>query len=181
MKRKKIDPIKLRELLKSGKSAKEAAEYFEVSQAAVSLARRRIDTNVLRLSNLEAAGRILSNELDAAEQMKKISEVNNKVLNLLLRWFEGDDEARKILEGQRSLKRSTFKDPTELLLKVSNQLQGQVELQFKILQGLYDAQQIATFQEEVLSAIQEESPDAKRRIIQRLKEKNALRSSAVGS
>jgi len=162
MDRKKIDTVKLRQMLRDGQTAKEAAEYFAVSESAISQARKRLDTDVIRLGNLEAAHKILSHELSAADQLKKVSEVNNRVLDLLLKWFEGDDEARRALEEQHSLKGVHYKDLTELLLRVSNQLQGQVELQFKLLMSLYDAEQVASFQEEILQVINEVEPDAKK-------------------
>ena len=180
MDRKIIDPVKLRQMIRNGQSGKEAAEYFGVSESAISQARKRLDTDVIRLGNLEAAHHILSQELGAAAQLQKVAEVNNRVLDLLLAWFEGDDKARQLLESQHSLKGVHYKDPTELLLRVSRQLQSQVELQFKLLMGLYDAEQVARFQEEVLRVIDEVDPDAKKRILKRLQEKRAVRSVIQG-
>jgi hypothetical protein len=57
------------------------------------------------------------------------------------------------------------------------EIRGQLNLQLDIFKTMYDMAAVAEFQKEVLTAIGEEAPDVRDRIIQRLKESRALRQS----
>jgi hypothetical protein len=56
------------------------------------------------------------------------------------------------------------------------EIRGQLKLQLEIFQTLYDLKAVEEFQNEVLTAIGEESPDVRERIIQRLRERRAVRA-----
>jgi hypothetical protein len=116
--------------------------------------------------------------------LQKINENANELLDLLMRWNKGDDEALQILEGQvRKVKvRGTeeeiteykFKDPRELALKAMAEIRAQLNLQLEIFKTLYDYKAVAEFQREVLTAIREVAPDVRNRIIQNLKKAGAI-------
>ena len=57
------------------------------------------------------------------------------------------------------------------------EIRGQLNLQLDIFKTLYDVEAIAEFQKEVLTAIEEVSPDVRNTIIRRLKERKALRGT----
>lgn len=169
----KIDRIKLNQMLRSGKSPKEVAQFFGVSEAAVSKARKELNVAIVKNVALESAHKVVDKQLDTINQLKKINESANEILDLLMRWSRGDEDALQTLESQGQGKR----DPRELALKAMQEIRGQLSLQLEIFRTLYDVQAIAEFQKEVLNAIGEVSPDVRDRIIQKLKEGRSLRSS----
>jgi len=187
----KIDKIKLNRLLTSGKSQKEAAQVFGVTEGAISKAVKGLNIAVIKNVALENAHKVVDKNLNAVQQLQKINDYANELLDLLMRWNRGDREALQILESQvRKVKRGSkegseevleyrFKDPRELALKAMAEIRGQLSLQLDIFKTLYDVEAIAQFQREVLEAIGEVNPDVRARIITRLKEGGALRPSAT--
>ena len=183
----KIDRVKLNQMLRAGKSPKQVAEHFGVSQAAICKARKGLNVAVVKNVVLENAHTVVQSHLDTIGQLQKINQNANELLDLLMRWNRGDSEALQILESQvRKVKvkgseeevaEYKFKDPRELALKAMQEIRGQLGLQLDIFKTLYDVQAVAEFQKEVLSAIGEVSPDVRDRVIKRLKEGKALRRS----
>jgi hypothetical protein len=132
---------------------------------------------------------VVDKNLNAVDQLSKINGYANELLDLLMRWNRGDDEALQILESQvKRVRRGTkkdaeevleyrFKDPRELALKAMAEIRGQLSLQLDIFKTLYDVEAIAEFQKEVLEAIAEVNRDVRDKIVQRLKQRRALRGS----
>lgn len=187
----KIDKIKLSQMLRSGKTGNECAQYFGVTKGAISQARKELRIAIVKNVALESAPAIVEKNLNAVEQLQKINGYANELLDLLMRWNRGDEAALQILEGQvRKVNIGTrkdpewieeykMKDPRELALKAMAEIRGQLGLQLDIFKTLYDIQAVADFQKEVLTAIGEVSPDVRDRIISRLKEGRALRQSVA--
>lgn len=183
----KIDKVKLHKLLSNGKSQKEAAQLMGVTESAISKVVKGLNIAVVKNVALENAHKVVHSNLNTLEQLQKINRDANELLDLLMRWGRGDAEALQILESSaRKIKiRGTeeeiteyrFKDPRELALRCMAEIRGQLNLQLDIFKTLYDVEAIADFQREVLSAIAEVSPDVRNTIIQRLKERKALRGS----
>jgi hypothetical protein len=111
--------------------------------------------------------------LDAVDQLKRINEHANDLLETLMRYHRGDEEAVRLLDS------SNVKDPRELALKAMGEIRNQLRLQLEIFKCLCDPKAVQEFQEKVLTAIGEASPDVKDKILFRLNEKQALRR-AVG-
>lgn len=189
MPKKKIDRVKLSQLLRQGKTQRQVAQYFGVTEGAISKAKKELNINVVKSVALESAHKVVDKNLDAVAQLQKINKDANELLEVLMRWNRGEDEALHILETQvrkvrigkgenaEIVKRYRFKDPRELALKAMAEIRGQLNLQLDIFKTLYDMEAVAEFQKEVLTAIGEEKPDVRDRIIQRLKEGRALRQS----
>jgi predicted transcriptional regulator len=185
----KIDKVKLSALLRAGKSQKEIAQLFGVSEGAVSKAKKELNISVVKNVALESAHKVVDKNLNAVDQLSKINGYANELLDLLMRWNRGDDEALQILESQvKRVRRGTkkdaeevleyrFKDPRELALKAMAEIRGQLSLQLDIFKTLYDVEAIAEFQKEVLEAIAEVNRDVRDKIVQRLKQRRALRGS----
>jgi len=183
----KIDKVKLHRMLSSGKSQKEAAQAFGVSSGAISKVVKNLNIGVVKNVALETAHKVMGKNLNTLEQLQKINHDANELLDLLMRWNKGDSEALQILESQvrkvkvkgseEEITEYRFKDPRELALRCMAEIRGQLNLQLDIFKTLYDVEAIAEFQKEVLSAIEEVSPDVRHTIIQRLKERKALRGS----
>jgi hypothetical protein len=174
-------------MLVEGKLQREIAQYFGVTDGAISKAKNELKVAVVKNVALESAHKVVDKHLDTIGQLQKINENANELLDLLMRWNRGEEEALQILESQvRKVKikgseeevtEYRFKDPRELALKAMQEIRGQLNLQLDIFRTLYDVQAVAEFQKEVLTAIGEVSPDVRDRIIQKLKESRALRQS----
>jgi hypothetical protein len=183
----KIDKVKLHRMLSSGKSQKEAAQVFGVTDGAISKVAKNLNIGVVKNIALESAHKVVEKNLNTLAQLQKINVYANDLLDLLMRWNKGDAEALQILESQvrrvkikgseEEVTEYRFKDPRELALRCMAEIRGQLNLQLDIFRTLYDVEAIAEFQKEVLSAIEEVSPDVRHTIIQRLKERKALRGS----
>jgi predicted transcriptional regulator len=184
----KIDRVKLNQLLTAGKSQREVAQVFGVTEGAISKAKKELNISVVKNVSLERAHQVVEKNLNTVEQLQKINGYANELLDLLMRWNRGDKEALQILESQvRKVKvrgskeeevtEYRFKDPRELALKAMAEIRGQLSLQLDVFKALHDIQAIAEFQKEVLTIIGEVSPDVRDSIISRLKEGRAIRQS----
>jgi len=182
---KKVNDTKLIRLVDEGKSQAEIARTLGVSRQAVSkrlIELRGRTTKVIAAKKVE---QVVDRKLDAMEQLQKINEDANEILDLLMRWGRGDDEALQILEAQKTVKvgkdeepviEYKLKDPRDLVLKAMAEIRGQLRLQLEIFATLYDMKAVQEFQQEVLSAIGEASPEVRNAIISKLNERRSLRS-----
>jgi len=133
--------------------------------------------------------KIAACEINVVDQLHKINLAANELLDILLRWNRGDDEALQILESQvrkvrtgkgekaEEITEYRFRDPRELAFKAMQEIHGQLKLQLEIFQTLYSMQAVRQFETEVLEIIGSVSPEARDEIIHRLIEKNGLRSN----
>jgi len=182
-----VDKVKLSQMLRNGASQRECAKHFNVSPGRISQIRKELNISVIKNVTLENAGRIVDKNLNAVDQLQKINGYANELLDLLMRWGRGEDEALQILESQvryvkvngeeEPVKEFKMKDPRELALKAMAEIRGQLKLQLEIFQTLYDMKAVEEFQEEVLTAIGEASSDVRNRIIDKLTQRRAIRST----
>ena len=183
----KIDRVKLDQMIREGKPQRVIAQFFKVTDGAISKAKNELKVAVVKNVALESAHKVVGKHLDTLSQLQKINEHANELLDLLMRWNRGDSEALQILESQvrkvkirgseEEIKEYRFKDPRELALKAMQEIRGQLSLQLDIFKTLYDVQAVAEFQREVLEAIAEVEPNVRDKIIGRLKASRALRKS----
>jgi hypothetical protein len=176
---KKINVVKLNQMLRAGKSVRECASFFKVSSSAISQAKKNLNVAVVKNVALENAHRVVDKSLNAIDQLQKINGYANDLLDLLMRSSSGDGSALETLESKITDKKQDaefkFKDRSEIALKAMSEIRGQLKLQLDIFQTLYDMKAVQEFQKEVLTAIGEESADVRDRIIKRLCEKQAVR------
>ncbi len=150
----KIDKIKLSQLLRSGKTARECAKVLSVTEGAVSQARKELNIAVVKSVALEDAHRVVDKNLNTIDQLL---DINRKANTLLEQAIKAKDH--------------------DTTLKAMREIRGQLELQLEIFKTLYDLEAVADFQREVLTTIGEVDKDVRDRIIQGLKEGKALRRS----
>ena len=150
----KIDKVKLSQLLRSGKSGKDCAKVFGVTEGAISQARKNLNIAVVKSVALETAHQVVEKNLNAVDQLLNINRKANTLLELAIQAKDHDTT-----------------------LKAMREIRGQLELQLDIFKTLYDVQAVADFQREVLTAIGEVDPGVRNLIINRLKEGRALRQS----
>jgi len=185
----KISNLELEQLVSKGLGVSEIARKVGVSKGTVSKRLKALNVAINQNVTLHHAGEIVEKKLDAIAQLQKINDYANELLDLLMRWNRGDDEALQILETQvRKVKigkgkdaeevtEFRFKDPRELALKAMAEIRGQLNLQLEIFKALYDMAAVAEFQREVLTAIGEVSPDVRERIVHNLQKARAIRST----
>ena len=185
----KIDRVKLNQLLKSGKSQREVAQFFGVTEGAISKAKKELNVAVVKNVALESAHRVVDQNLNAVEQLQEINEHANWLLDHIMKWIKGDETAIQVLEknarmvnvGTREqpnyVEEYKFKDPHEIALKAMAEIRGQLKLQLEIFQTLYDMKAVQEFQQEVLTAIGEASTEIRDAIISNLNKKRAIRST----
>jgi hypothetical protein len=128
-------------------------------------------------------------KIDALEQLHKINSYANELLDLLMRWNRGDEEAIQILESQvrkvkvgsgedvEWIKEYKFKDPRELALRAMAEIRGQLSLQLEIFQALFSLQAAEEFQNTVLEVIREVEPSVRDKIIHRLNQRRTIRQA----
>jgi len=183
----KVDIRKLSQMLRSGKSVKQCAKFFEVTPGAISQHKKNLNIAVVKNVALENAHRVVDKNLNAVDQLQKINGHANELLDLCMKWINGNDEALQVLESQVRTVRVgkdkvpvseyKFKDPREIALKAMSEIRGQLRLQLDIFQSLYDMKAVEQFQQEVLSAIGEVSPDVRKQIVSKLNQRRTLRRS----
>ena len=149
-----IDKLKLSQLLRSGKSGKDCAKVFGVTEGAISQARKELNIAVVKSVALETAHQVVDRNLNAVDQLLNINRKANTLLELAIQAEDHDTT-----------------------LKAMREIRGQLELQLEIFKTLYDIQAVADFQREVLTAIGEVDSGVRNLIINRLKEGRALRQS----
>jgi hypothetical protein len=121
-------------MLSSGKSQKEAAQVFGVTEGAISRAVKTLNIGVVKNVTLESAHKVVEKNLNTLDQLQKINAYANELLHLLMRWSKEDKVAIQILESQVRkvkigksedfVKEFKFKDPWELALKERQALRG---------------------------------------------------------
>jgi predicted transcriptional regulator len=184
-----INDRSLIKLIDAGMNQAAAAREPGVTRQAVSKRLGELRGKTTKVVIAKKVGQVVDQRLDAIQQLEKINQHANELLDLCMAWQRGDDVALQLLESQRKTKTIRigdeeieisdfkFKDPRELALKAMSEIRGQLKLQIEIFQALYDLRAAAEFQEEVLNAISEVSPDVRKQIIHRLNEKRAIRSA----
>ena len=185
----KIDRIKLNRMLSAGKTQREIAQVFGVTEGAISKAKKELNIAVVKSVALENAHKVVDKNLNAIEQLQKINDYANEILDLLMRWNRGDSGALQILESQVATKKVRvgnkeefvkeykMKDPRELALKAMAEIRGQLNLQLDIFKTLYDMKAVQEFQQEVLTTIGEASPEVRNAIISKLNQRRIIRQS----
>ena len=69
----KIDIRKMERLLREGKSQREVAQVFGVSESAISHAKKSLRKNIVRTVGLERANEVVTAHLDVMGQLRRIN------------------------------------------------------------------------------------------------------------
>ena len=183
-----INKERMKELLDGGVKPADIAREMGVSRPAVSRMLKKMG-RAMAVTTTAVAPRIVKKQLNALEQLQKINDYANELLDLVMRWNRGEEVALQILESQVKLvkvgqgngvewiKEYKFKDPREIALKAMLEIRGQLGLQLEIFKTLYGAEGQQEFQAEVLRIIGEFDPDARIRLLRRLDYLRQLRKS----
>jgi len=169
----KFSNIELEQLVREGNGVSEAARKLGVSKGTVSKRLKKLNVGITKNVTLHHAGEIVKKEINAAEQLLRINETANALLDRLMKVIEGDEEelakVLPLLGGKGSA--------IEAAIKIKGEIRQQLKLQLEIFQALYDMQAVAEFQKEVLEAIGEADLETRDRIIRNLQKRSAIRST----
>jgi len=183
-----INDTKLLKLIdKEKRSQTEAAKALGVSRQAVNQRLKELRGKTTKVVVSKKVEQVVDRKLDAMGQLTKINKYANEILDLLMRWNRGEDEALQILEGQvkkvrvrgseEEVTEYRMKDPRELALKAMQEIRGQLKLQLEIFQALFSLQAAEEFENTVLEVIAEVDSKIRNEIIHRINKKRSVRSA----
>ena len=189
MPKKKISYIELEQMVREGNGVSQIARKLKVTKGAVSKALKKMNVAVSKDIALRSAPDVVIQKVNALEQLGKINAYANELLDLLMKWNRGDDEALQILESQvfkkkvrvgdkeESVKEFKFTDPRQLALRAMSEIRGQLHLQMDLFKTLYNAEEVANFQKIVMEEIGYAAPEIRDRILQRLTDRRLSKST----
>jgi hypothetical protein len=160
----KFTEADLRAYLDAGHSHANAARHFGVSEPAIHQRLKHIKALTSHVIALEQAGQVVEEKLSATARLERIQQVIDEELGWAVTRARQDGADRAAL--------------VDTILRLSGEVRHQLGLQLDISRTLVDLRVLKEFQETVVEAIREESPETARRIVARLKERRALRPSA---
>jgi DNA-binding transcriptional ArsR family regulator len=177
MAQRKISNVELERCFKEGNSVSQIARILGVSKGTVSKRLKALNMAVCKNVTMHYAGEVVKKEINAADQLQKINDHANELLDLLMVCVNGDEAAKEAAAAKLGPMGPGSKDPKELALKCMQEIRSQLKLQLEIFQTLYDMQAVADFQREVLQAIGDADLETRDRIIRNLQERSAIRST----
>ena len=139
------------------------ADHFGTSKQAIYQAVKKCGLETSKSIVNETVKEVVEHKLDAIEQLNKCNKHANDMLDLLMRWTNGEDEVLHILEnnvrrvnvGTRDepqwMEQINIKDPREIALKAMGEIRQQVNLMLEIQKTLHHMTEV----KEVLSGIVE--------------------------
>lgn len=164
MARTKVTDADLRAYLEEGHSQADAARHFGVSEPAIHQRLKRMRALTSHVVALERAGQVVEEKLTASSRLERVQQVIDDELVWAVRQARQEGADRGAL--------------ADVILKLAGEVRQQLGLQLAISRTLVDLKVVKDFQELVVDAIREASPDTARRIVAHLKERRALRPSA---
>ena len=160
----KISLFQLERLVTEGNGVSEIARKLGVSKGAVSKRLKDLRIGIAKDVVLRSAPQIVDRQLNAMDQLKRVNGLINNELDYIEKNIEtATGEQRKEFQEQR--------------LKHVAEVRKQLGLLLDIAQALYNAEEVAAFQQSVLEEIGHAAPEVRDRILQRLNERQAIRST----
>ena len=188
----KINDKRLLDLIdRENVSQSEAARRLGVSRQAVSLRIIALRGKLTKVQVMKPVGDVIAHKLQTMEQLSKVNDYANEMLDLLMQWQRGDPGALRVLESQlverrikhgddeEIIKEWKIKDPRELALKAMAEIRNQLKLQFDMFQTMYSIQAAEEFQKTVLETIRKVAPDVRDEIIRALHRERSIRQAVT--
>ncbi|MGE4469352.1 MAG: hypothetical protein AB7D47_04380 [Desulfovibrio sp.] len=156
-----------------------AAEFFGVSESAVSKAMRRMRLAVNRDVAMRSAPKLLEAQLEGGDRLSGLVRQVEELLALLRLVIDGDQSNREVFEARTKLRRLAGPKANlgDFAVKLLSEARKQLEFVFSMQREIYSLRRTEEFQEIVMSEVGKADPETQRRIVNRLVEVHALRSS----
>jgi hypothetical protein len=189
MAKEKINDRKLLRMVDQGKTQVEVGKFFGVSKQAVNKRLKVLRGKTTRVIVAKKVEQVIDRQFDSMDQLNRINDYTNEILDLVMAWGRGDDEALQALESQIKNKRVRvgneeievpefkLKDPREIALKACGEIRNQIKLQFEIFQALYSLQAVEEFQKTVVEILGEVSPEMRSEFVRRLNARPSVRAA----
>ncbi len=156
----KIDIRKLDRMLRAGKTQREIAQVFGVTESAVSKAKKKMKNSFIRVVALEKANQVHESHLDVENELRRINRAKDAVT-------EAEGRDRLAIR--------------EIIIKLAAEIRRQLEAQAKLFETWRDTKINAEFQAEVFRILDEMQPGVRNAAIRRLKHAGALRGAIAVS
>jgi len=141
----KFDRLKMFDLLREGKSQKEAAKILGVSTTAVCRAAKVLRVNVVKTASLEAAHLIVQRQLNVMDQLHNINKHTRTILEDLMAKIKQKSTKTTDVKGMKDLR--------ALALDAAAENRQQLNFQMEAFKTLSDFKVMAEFQKEVLDVV----------------------------
>jgi len=142
----------LRLIDRQGMCQSEAAKALGVSRQAVSQRIQELRGKTTKVVVSKKLEEIVDRKIDAIEQLQKINQEANRLLDEL------------------------DQNP-ELKLKIMAEIRGQLKLQLDLFEALFSLQAAEEFQSTILKVIAEVDPNVRNEIIRRINEERSIRAA----
>jgi len=157
----KIDKSQLNSMLREGRSQKECAEFFKVSESAISMCKKSLKTSIVRTVCMDQAHEIITADLNLMKNLKFIMEaILNELKEVQKELHEGDGSKAQLRESLVSLVAESRK---------------QLNLLREISESWFDHEGSVRFREEVLDTIEQFEPGSREKILLALKQRKTIR------
>lgn len=173
------DEVLVELLVRRGQTQRSAAEFFGVTEAAVSKRKKKLDLAVNTQVALFSAPMVLNAHLTQSENLSVLSRQVQDLIDLVQLVVHGDQTQRSVIEARQKLRRLAGRkgDIGSLAVKLFSELRKQLEFIFTQQREIYSLKRVEEFQSVVLDEIGKASPELRKRVVQRLMEVQAARSS----
>ena len=186
----KINDHKLLRLIDNqGMNQTEAAKELGVTRQAVSRRLQEIRGKTTRVIVAKKVEKVVDRKIDAMDQLIRINKYTNEILDLVMAWGRGDDEALQVLESQIKKKKVRVgneeievpefkhKDPREIALRACAEIRSQIKLQLEIFQALYSLQEVEEFQKTIVEVLGQVSPEMRDQFVKKLMARPSVRAA----
>ena len=186
----KINDHKLLRLIdKQRMNQTETAKELGVSRQAVSRRLQEIRGKTTRVIVAKKVEQVIDRQFESMDQLNRINEYTNEILDLVMAWSRGDDEVLQALESQIKNKRVRIgheeigvlefklKDPKMIALRACAEIRNQIALQVQIFEKLFSLREVEEFQKTVLEILCEVSPEMRNEVVHRLNAKRSVRAA----
>jgi len=173
----KIDAALVNRWLGRGKSQTWIAQQFNCSPQAISKHAKNQQKATARYMVEDGLKPVIKHKINAIEQLTNINRAANKLLDLLERWSDGDEEAIRILESQtkmvnigtrqepQMMEMATVKDPRELMIRVMGEIRMQMQTALDIQKTMYHVEEVKDILDDIISIVKEHVEPAIQKLI----------------
>ena len=158
MRRRKVDPLQLKQMLDQGKLQKEIAGFFRVSEGTISKNIAELNLACNQDVVLRSAQKINDKKINAMGRLERIAKVVEDELTYI----------RKTIKGTKGGERREWQ---EVQLKHTAEIRKQVNLLLEIAQALYNIEEIEAFKKIVLEEIGAVDEQIRQKILDRIRQR----------